>query len=345
MTLVLAIESSCDESSVALVAPGPKVVAEATLSQDALHGPWGGIVPELASRAHQERLAPLVANVLQKAGKTLRDVTAVASASQPGLLGPLLVGVTLGQTLAWSLGVPFLGINHLLAHMHSVELEDRKVPEGSLGLLVSGGHTLLLVLEGGGWRILGGTRDDAAGEAFDKGARLLGLPYPGGALLSKLASAGDRSRLKFPVAEAGQGQMSFSGLKSELRRRVEAGILGKERKEDVAAGYEEAIIQTLLKGVEECLKATHGPGKVGQGGTLVVSGGVSRNAPLREAMLRCTRARGMSLLLPEDRWCTDNAAMIGAAAMARVERGESDGLMLEPSPRVDPRELMARGSL
>lgn len=338
MTLVLAIESSCDESSVALVAPGPIVVAEATLSQDALHGPWGGIVPELASRAHQEKLAPLVSRVLEKAGKSLGDVTAVAAASQPGLLGPLLVGVTLGQTLSWSLGLPFLGINHLLAHMHSVELENKKVPEGSLGLLVSGGHTLLLTMEGDAWRILGGTRDDAAGEAFDKGARLLGLPYPGGALLSKLASAGDPARLRFPVSDAGVRQMSFSGLKSELRRRVEAGILEREKKEDVAAGYQEAIVQTLSKGVEECLGARGG-------GTLVVSGGVSRNERLREVLRLCAHRRGLALMLPEDRWCTDNAAMIGAAALARLARGEADSLELEPSPRIDPRELMARGSL
>lgn len=335
--LILAIESSCDESSVALVAPGPRVVAEMTLSQDALHGPWGGIVPELASRAHQERLAPLVMQTLEKAGKTLKDVTCVAAACQPGLLGPLLVGVTLGKTLAWGLGVPFLGINHLLAHMHSVELENKVVPEGALGLLVSGGHTLLMKFEDGKWKILGGTRDDAAGEAFDKGARLLGLPYPGGALLSKLAADGDPAKIKFPVSEAGEKQMSFSGLKSELRRRVEAGILDKEKKEDVAAGYQEAIVKTLLKGVKEC--------KSGKAGTLVVSGGVSRNTRLREVMQAFAQERGMTLMLPEGRWCTDNAAMIGAAALPRHVRGESDTLDLEPSPRVDPRELMAKGTL
>jgi N6-L-threonylcarbamoyladenine synthase len=334
--MILAIESSCDETSVALVKEGPEVLAEATATQILMHQKWGGVVPELASRAHQESLLPLIEKVME--GFSLKDIKAIAVAHCPGLMGPLLVGVTMAKTLAFSLEKPLIGINHLEGHLASVCLENKKMPEKALGQLVSGGHTLFLLRENKSWKILGGTRDDASGEAFDKGARLLGLPYPGGPHLSKLADGGDAEKIPFPTSNLENYQVSFSGLKSELRRRVDKGILKTEKPEDVAAGYQKAIVQTLLNCQEGLLKKYPGL-------PLILAGGVACNLSLRLKLKELCDKYQSPLLMPEAKWGTDNAAMIAAAAWPRYRDKDFDDLSLQPSPRVNPRKLLEKARL
>lgn len=329
--MILAIESSCDETSLALVKEGPEVVAEYTATQIRMHEEWGGVVPELASRAHQESMLPLIEKVME--GHQWSDLKAIAVAHCPGLMGPLLVGVTMAKTLAFSLKLPLIGINHLEGHLASVCLENIAMPEQALGMLVSGGHTLFLLRVSEGWKILGGTRDDAAGEAFDKGARLLDLPYPGGPHLSNLADKGDDSKCPFTISVLENYQVSFSGLKSELRRRIEKSILETEKPEDVAASYQKAIVDTLMAPLEKLCDQYVGL-------PVIVAGGVACNGLLRTRLKEACDKRRIELMLPAPKWGTDNAAMIAAAAWPRYLNNDFDNFNLEPSPRVNPRKLL-----
>jgi N6-L-threonylcarbamoyladenine synthase len=334
--MILSIESSCDESSVALVAEGPRVIAEITATQIEMHEKWGGVVPELASRAHQEVMLPLIKKVMQ--GQSWDDVKAIAVANCPGLMGPLLVGVTFAKSLAFSLNKPFMAVNHLEGHLASVCLENIAMPSKAIGLLVSGGHTLFLKRADDRWTICGGTRDDASGEAFDKGARLLGLPYPGGRLLSELAAEGDDKKIAFPVSSLPDNQVSFSGLKSELRRRLDKGLLETESKADVAAGYQKAIVDTLMKPLTKIIQSSKAK-------ALIVAGGVSCNSLLRQRCQELCDQQGIELLLPQPKWGTDNAAMIAAAAWPRFKKQDFDSLDVAPSPRINPRLLLERSQL
>jgi len=305
---VLGIETSCDDTAVAIVAEGA-VVAERTITQEA-HRRYLGVVPEIASRAHLELLFPLVDEVLEKAGMSTRDIDAVAATCGPGLVGCLLVGVSTAKALAHALDVPVVGVNHIEGHLFSAHLEH-DVGEPFLGLVVSGGHTEYALTSdvGGGFEILGSTRDDAAGEAFDKVAKLLGLGYPGGREIDRAARTGDASITRFPRAmmrpEDGC-DVSFSGLKTAVRSFVAAhpgGLDDPHFVASVSAAFQEAVVDVLLAKLERALERA-GVDDV------VVAGGVACNSMLRSELHDFAKRRGVAVHLPSPRYCGDNAAMI-----------------------------------
>ena len=317
---VLAIESSCDDTAAAVLnADG--VRSSVVASQDLVHGRYGGVVPELASRQHVLAIVPIIERALADAHVTLDDIEGVAATYGPGLVGSLLVGLQAAKGIALARGLPFVGVNHLEGHLLAILL-DRPVVFPYLGLLVSGGHTSLYVVDGvGAYRLLGRTRDDAAGEAFDKGAKMLGLGYPGGREIDRLAADGDRRAIRFPRATLKRGayDLSFSGVKTALRQ-----YLLEERGAplaDVCASFQEAIVDMLAA---PTLRAAHDLGLE----TVVVSGGVSANRRLRARMEEEGARAGLTVLLPRFAYCTDNAAMIGYAGRARLLRGERHPLTL-----------------
>jgi N6-L-threonylcarbamoyladenine synthase len=299
---ILGIETSCDETAVALVTLDGRVLANVVATQADLHGRYGGVVPEVASRQHLELVAPVLREALAGAQADLHDVTAVAVTRGPGLIGALLVGLSAAKTLAWSRRLPLVPVDHLHGHVAALYLEPTSLEPPFLCLLASGGHTLLLdVRDHSGFRVLGTTLDDAAGEAFDKGARLLGLGYPGGAALDRLARSGDPEAHRFPVARVPGLDFSFSGLKTALLyavRGLDPSEL-EDRRADLAAGYQRAIVRAL---VERTLAAAEETGAA----QIAVVGGVAANSELREAFPDAVFA-------PLD-LCTDNAAMIASAA-------------------------------
>ena len=317
---VLAIETSCDDTAAAVLDESG-VRASIVASQDMVHGKYGGIVPELASRQHMVTIVPVIERALGDAGVGLDDIEAVTATYGPGLVGSLLVGLQMAKGIAFARGLPFVGVNHLEGHLLAILL-DRPVAFPYLGLLVSGGHTSLYLVEGvGRYRQLGRTRDDAAGEAFDKGAKMLGLGFPGGREIDRRAAAGDRTSIRFPRASLKRGgyDFSFSGVKTSLRQFLidgDAYVL-----EDVCASFQEAIIDML---VAPTLRAA---GELGAT-TIVVSGGVSANSRLRTAMTEAGNAAGFDVAFPRFAYCTDNAAMIGYAGRARLLRGERHDLDL-----------------
>jgi len=317
---VLAIESSCDDTAAAVI-DASGVLASIVASQDLVHGPYGGVVPELASRQHVLAILPVIDRALTAAGVTLDDIEAVAATYGPGLVGSLLVGLQAAKGIALARGLLFIGVNHLEGHLLAILL-DRPVPFPYLGLLVSGGHTSLYVVEGvGAYRMLGRTRDDAAGEAFDKAAKMLGLGYPGGATIDRLAADGDSARVRFPRATLKRGgyDFSFSGVKTALRQYLlEGDAVGVA---DICASFQEAIVDML---VGPTLKAVHALGI----STVVVSGGVSANSRLRARMTELGADAGLEVAFPRLAYCTDNAAMIGYAGRMRLLRGESHDLTL-----------------
>lgn len=331
MSVVLAIESSCDETAVAVVtdhAPGGAVVlASEVASQIDLHREHGGVVPELASRNHGLVLRPLVERALAVAGVRMREIDAFAATSGPGLASSLLIGSTAAKGMACAMGKPYLGINHLEGHLLSPFLGCLKIPE-HVSLIVSGGHTLLIEVKGlGQYRRLGGTRDDAAGEAYDKVGKMLGLPYPGGPEIEKAARGGDSEAFALPRSMLHDPHLdfSFSGLKTAvlylLRDHPEAPVA------DVAASFQEAVVEIL---VGKAMKAARVAGcKV-----IAVSGGVSLNARLREAFHRAAVERGLDLRFAEPGLCTDNAAMIGYAAVLRHRAGYFTALDEDVSPNL-----------
>jgi len=299
--LILAIETSCDETACALVTEDGRVVANVVSSQADLHARYGGVVPEIASRRHLELVAPVVREALETGGVSLGDVGRIAVTQGPGLIGALLVGLQTAKALAWSRRLPLVPVDHLYGHVASLFLEPEPLEPPFLCLLASGGHTMLLdVQEHSRWNVLGSTLDDAAGEAFDKGARLLGLGYPGGAAIDRLAREGDPEAFSFPVARLDGLDFSFSGVKTALLYAVrDLGSEAQARRADLAAGYQRAIVRALVERTQEATA------RIGAARVAVV-GGVAANSELR-ASLPAAALAPLAL-------CTDNAAMIGSAA-------------------------------
>jgi N6-L-threonylcarbamoyladenine synthase len=314
-TLVLGIETSCDETAAALVLGGHDVASSVVSSQVDLHAQYGGVVPEIASRAHLDMLNPIVARAIVEAGVPESRIDAVACTIGPGLIGALLVGVAAAKSFAQAWGVPFVGVNHHEAHLYSAFLEDPTLEFPLVSLLVSGGHTMLIEMQGHGqYRLLGRTIDDAAGEAFDKVARFLGLGYPGGPAIDRQAESGDPSAIAFPRAMLHDGlDFSFSGVKTSVvnyvRKHPDVSTA------DVAASFQEAVVDVLVT------KARRAAQQVGATG-LVLGGGVAANSLLRERFLDACVADGIRGFLPSRSMCTDNAAMIAAAGWFRLR---SDG--------------------
>jgi N6-L-threonylcarbamoyladenine synthase len=322
---ILAIESSCDESAAAVLDERDGLIAHGLFSQIELHRVYGGVVPELASRDHVRRLLPLVESVLKEAGAGAPGgVQGVAYTAGPGLIGALLTGAALARSLAFAWGVPALGVHHLEGHLLAPLLEPEPPPFPHVALLVSGGHTLLIEVSGiGRYRVLGASRDDAAGEAFDKTAKLLGLPYPGGPQLAELARDGVPGRFKFPrpMLDRPGLEFSFSGLKTAVLHAVTGKELTPAVRADVARGVEDAIVDTLIGKALRALEAT-------QLQVLVVSGGVSANRTLRERLSAAVGAIGARVYYPRIEFSTDNAAMIAVAGLARLKAGEHDTLAI-----------------
>jgi len=316
--LILGLETSCDETGVALYdAAAGRLLAHAVHSQVEMHEAYGGVVPELASRDHIRRLVPLARRVAAAAGRDISEISAVAYTEGPGLAGALLVGAAFGQALAATLGVPAIGIHHLEGHLLSPLLSAARPDFPFVALLVSGGHTQLMRVEAvGRYTLLGETQDDAAGEAFDKTASLLGLGYPGGPALAALAERGrpGRYRLPRPMISSGDLEFSFSGLKTAVATLARAGLPGEQDRADLARAFEDAVIEVL---VAKCALAMERTGLT----QLVVAGGVGANRRLRQALDVRGRRSGFDVLYPEPALCTDNGAMIALAAALRLQSG------------------------
>jgi N6-L-threonylcarbamoyladenine synthase len=327
--ITLGIETSCDETGVALYDDERGVLGEALHSQVDLHALYGGVVPELASRDHVRRLLPLLREALGRAGCTLADVDRIAYTRGPGLAGALLVGASVASGLGLALGKPVVGIHHLEGHLLSPLLADQRPEFPFVALLVSGGHTQLMAVEGvGRYTLLGETVDDAAGEAFDKTAMLLGLGYPGGPALAALAQEGDPKRHAFPrpLLASGKLDFSFSGLKTAALHCVRGRVLSDAQKADVAASFQAAVVDVLAG---KCLQAL---GTTGHS-RLVVAGGVGANQALRERLERDTRRAGATVHFPPVALCTDNGAMIAFAAALKAGPGTTSESGFAVRPR------------
>ncbi|HEU5137146.1 MAG TPA: tRNA (adenosine(37)-N6)-threonylcarbamoyltransferase complex transferase subunit TsaD [Steroidobacteraceae bacterium] len=321
---ILALESSCDESAVAVYDDAAGLLAHEIHSQIDLHRVYGGVVPELASRDHVRRLLPLLKTALADAKTTPDQIDGVAYTAGPGLIGALLTGAALGRSLAYAWNVPAIAVHHLEGHLLAPLLEPDPPPFPHLALLVSGGHTMLIdVAAAGSYAVLGETRDDAAGEAFDKSAKLLGLPYPGGPELAKLAALGRADRFDFPrpMLDRPGLEFSFSGLKTAVSLAVKecakAGAIDDGTRADIAAGVQQAIVDTLIGKTLRALEQTGYE-------TLVVAGGVGANRSLRERLAEGARRMGARVYYPRIEFCTDNAAMIAVAGMARLKAGKHE---------------------
>ncbi len=319
---ILALESSCDESAVAVYDDEAGLLSHEIYSQVDLHRIYGGVVPELASRDHVRRLLPLLKTALADAKTTPDEIDGIAYTAGPGLIGALLTGAALGRSLAYAWNVPAIAVHHLEGHLLAPLLEDEPPPFPHVALLVSGGHTMLIdVAAPGSYAVLGETRDDAAGEAFDKSAKLLGLPYPGGPELAKLAAGGRVDRFDFPrpMLDRPGLEFSFSGLKTAVSLAVKecakAGAIDDATRADIAAGVQQAIVDTLRA---KTLRAIEQTGYE----TLVVAGGVGANLLLREHLTEGARRAGARVYYPRIEFCTDNAAMIAVAGMARLKAGK-----------------------
>ncbi len=313
--LVLGIETSCDETGVALYATGRGLLAHALYTQAALHAEYGGVVPELASRDHIRRVLPLSRDILRQSGCALADVDAVAYTQGPGLAGALLVGASIAHGLAYALGVPALGIHHLEGHLLSPLMTQPAPAFPFIALLVSGGHSQLMRVAGvGEYELLGETLDDAAGEAFDKTAQLLELGYPGGPALARLAELGTPGRVKLPrpMLHSGDLDFSFSGLKTAVMLQVRGRALDARTRADIAAEFQTAVVDVL---VAKSLAALERCG----GGNLVVAGGVGANRELRARLTAAADRAGFSVYYPAPEFCTDNGAMIAFAAAMRMQ--------------------------
>lgn len=350
MTLVLGIETSCDETAASVVRDGRDALSNVIASQHDLHEEYGGVVPEIASRAHLERVLPVVREAVKQAGVTLADIDAVAVGNRPGLIGSLLVGVAAAKGLAWALGKPILGVDHVRAHLYSPFLRDPRSGDAgpplartdtiadaypALGLVVSGGHTALYACDSPlRSSRLGATIDDAVGEAFDKAASLLGLPHPGGPHLDRLAQTGNDRAHDFPIARLAPDSLdfSFSGLKTAVRYRVrppgaEPPALTHQARADLAASFQRAACRAVMLKLERALASLAAPPR-----SLLIGGGVSANSRLRRELAAFAAARDLALGLPSTAFCLDNAAMIAGLAHARLAVGEADDLTLAAHP-------------
>jgi N6-L-threonylcarbamoyladenine synthase len=336
---VLGIETSCDETGIALFDTERGLLAHALFSQVAVHREYGGVVPELASRDHIRKALPLITAVVADAGLEPAHINGVAYTAGPGLIGALMVGATLARALALGWGVPSLGVHHMEGHLLAPMLESERPAFPFVALLVSGGHTQLVRVDGiGRYRLLGESLDDAAGEAFDKTAKMLGLPYPGGPGVAKLAEAGDPARFDFPRPMVNRPGLdfSFSGLKTHtlttIRELEKAGALNEQDRADVSRAFEEAVVDTLLV---KCRRAMEQE----QLSTLVMAGGVSANRNLRGRLREALGRRGVQVFYPAPEFCTDNGAMIAYAGAQRLAAGERDGLDTTVRPRWPMAEL------
>jgi N6-L-threonylcarbamoyladenine synthase len=312
--IVLALETSCDETAAAVVEDGRNVRSSIVSSQVDLHSRFGGVVPEVAGRAHVELLTPVVEEALAAAGVSGgSQIDAVAATIGPGLIGSLLVGVSAAKAYSLAWDVPFVGVNHLEGHLHAAFLEDPEMALPAVVLLVSGGHTMLIhMLPDGGYRLLGQTIDDAAGEAFDKVARFLGLGYPGGPAIDRLSASGDPAAVAFPRGLRGEGfDFSFSGLKTSVVRYVRAHP--DVSTADVAASFQEAVVDILVE------KTRQAAAKV-DARSICIGGGVAANSSLRERIIGAGREDGRAVFVPSRAMCTDNAAMVGATAWYRLRK-------------------------
>ncbi len=338
MGIVLGIESSCDETAAALVDSDRRILAQRIASQDDQHRPYGGVVPEIAARAHAERLAPLIEATLADAGMSLADVDAVAATAGPGLIGGVMVGLVTAKALAMAGDKPLIAINHLEGHALSPRLADPALQFPYLLLLVSGGHCQLLLVSGvGSYRRLATTIDDALGEAFDKTAKILGLGFPGGPAVERLAKAGDARAVPLPRPLLGSAEphFSFAGLKSAVLRAKQAGI---HHDADIAAAFQQAAIDCVLDRTRKALQTIDKPT------ALVVAGGVAANQAVRGALEALAAEHGLPFVAPPLALCTDNAAMIAWAGIERL--GQSDSLDFVARPRwpLDPDAAPVRGA-
>lgn len=326
---ILAIESSCDETAAAVVRSGREILSNAVFSQIPLHAIYGGVVPEIASRAHVDAVDRMVDTALRDAGMTFADIDAIGVTYGPGLVGALLTGVSCAKALAFSLQKPLIPVNHIEGHICANYLTHAELTPPFICLVASGGHSHILMVEDYGvYKLLGCTQDDAAGEAFDKAARVLHLPYPGGPLLDKLAKAGDPHAVKLPKAHTpGAYDFSFSGLKTAFINAVhnleQRGETAKP--EDLAASFQQAVVDALLSKTMLAAQDHHVK-------RLALAGGVSANSGLRAAFTQACEKAGIALYMPELKLCGDNAAMIGSAAYYRLLRGEAGSLSLNAKP-------------
>ncbi|HET6604678.1 MAG TPA: tRNA (adenosine(37)-N6)-threonylcarbamoyltransferase complex transferase subunit TsaD [Xanthomonadaceae bacterium] len=336
---VLGIETSCDETGVAVYETGRGLLAHALYSQVALHADYGGVVPELASRDHVRKLLPLVRQTLDEARIPVHALDAVAYTAGPGLVGALLVGAGAARALAWALQIPAIAVHHMEGHLLSPLLEDDPPQPPFVALLVSGGHTQLVHVQGiGRYRMLGETLDDAAGEAFDKTAKLMGLPYPGGPQLARLAESGRPGTYTFarPMTDRPGLDFSFSGLKTQVLLAWRDSDQAEQTRADIAHAFEAAVVDTLAIKCERAVAATGAR-------TLVISGGVGANRRLRERMDAWSQRSGVAVRFPRLEFCTDNGAMIAFAGALRLAVGQHEDAAVHVYPRWDMETLPAVG--
>ena len=339
---ILGIETSCDETGVAIYDEEKGLIANQLHTQIALHADYGGVVPELASRDHIRKLAPLLQAALQEAHLTAKDIDGIAYTSGPGLVGALLVGSTVARSLAYAWNVPAIGVHHMEGHLLAPMLEENPPHFPFVALLVSGGHTQLVRVDGvGRYELLGESIDDAAGEAFDKTAKLLGLDYPGGAALARLASNGTPNRFAFPrpMTDRPGLDFSFSGLKTFAANTLhqvmqEEGELTEQSKANIAYAFQEAVVDTLAIKCKRALKQTGLK-------RLVIAGGVSANKQLRQTLAELMQQLGGEVFYPQPQFCTDNGAMIAYAGFLRLKQGQQQDLAIEVRPRWAMTELTA----
>lgn len=339
---ILGIETSCDETGVAIYDEEKGLIANQLHTQIALHADYGGVVPELASRDHIRKLAPLLQAALQEANLTAKDIDGVAYTSGPGLVGALLVGSTVARSLAYAWNIPAIGVHHMEGHLLAPMLEENPPHFPFVALLVSGGHTQLVRVDGvGRYELLGESIDDAAGEAFDKTAKLLGLDYPGGAALARLASNGTPNRFAFPrpMTDRPGLDFSFSGLKTFAANTLhqvmqEEGELTEQSKADIAYAFQEAVVDTLAIKCKRALKQTGLK-------RLVIAGGVSANKQLRQTLAELMQQLDGEVFYPQPQFCTDNGAMIAYAGFLRLKQGQQQDLAIEVRPRWAMTELTA----